>query len=797
MKDKIYLPAFLFLISACLFSKGKSTLRNMKLSPAVHNGGVMALVDAKHHKTPLVFTLNGSPAIAKLVEENTHFVYINNMMRWSINHPVKYTLSLSRANDSITRSFGVHDIEHVRGHFSMNDSIFMLKGLVETALPIEQQMTESQWSDYFQEIKKEGYNFVSLSSLRLTDNMLNAADRCGMIVHTNVMLPPPEENTGKKKKKKKSKHVAEIPPILSELWGEHPSLCLATYDTGAPFDTTGTYLQTQVFNPELAKRDGHLADYRQMVDTTDICLADISRLKHPDSLNTVLERVLCTDGVGGILFASREQGNALKPFMIIGSTDRDSWDSSMSMTMNFHVANNTHDCMEGNRLIWQFMDDNGFVFSQGYAGGLRFSPLTAGLAASAFSPMANVLPGSHVTLNVRLDGSDKQRSWRFKIGYPARIRFMNEQIQKRMQQWCKRNPGEDAVAFKKRVNPVTASRQRKLYAYEEVTKMAIGNEKVGTFRLTSYNPSDGTMVLKFEKKDHSFKLRRMPRNMTALLNEGESVELHNIQVVPTNKDELEIVYAEVRDPATGNMLVYDNRDDEMLESLFINDKYVPMELKELAEREDSILREIRQKVVADAKSRNLITDKTQINVSAHVVTDYAEDGGALQNYQIVFEYHVDDSYSYEEDFGLGRYHIEDSHAALSMLRTIVTAFDKEFSRYITPDKTLNIVITGSADAAPIHGTIKYDGCYGYFTNHPYYLGEVENQLTITETDGITSNEQLAFLRAQGVSDFLLKNLTATEKMNVNYFYNIELAKGRGGKYRRIKVNFNFVDIFEK
>lgn len=806
MKNRLSLQFLLFLIPVCLLAKDKVYLRDMRLYPDISSGGVVTVVDAltdkKFSKEPLRFALNGIPALVTTIDGNRHFVHINNMMRWSVSHPVKYTVTLARAGESITRSFGFHEIDSRRGSLFMNDTTFMLKGLAETALPVGQQMTERQWQDYFRSIKTEGFNLVSLSSPRLTSEMLEAADRCGVIVHATVTASRQEvrvtdKKSKKRKKSKKAGQEAETQPLLSDLWRQHPSLCLATYETGVPFDSTGTYIRTHVFDPGHAEHDGYLADYGQMADTTGICLADISRLEHPDSLGVVLERVLCTDGVGGILFASREQGNALKPFMIIGRTDRDSWDSSMSMMMHFHIANNTGDCMEGNRLVWQFVDDNGFAFSQGHAGGLRFPPLSANMAATAFSPMANVFPGTYVTLNVQLDGTDNRRSWRVKIGYPAHIRYMNEQIQKRMQQWCKRMPGEDGTAFKKRVNPVTASRQRKLFAYEEVTKMAVGNEKVGTFRLTSYNPSDGTVILTMEKGNRSFKLRRMPREVATLLGQEESVELHNVQVVPTNKDELEIVYVEVTNPATGEIVVYDNRDDGKLERLFVNDKYVPTELKELAEREDSILREIKQKIVTEAKSQNLITDKTHFDVSARVVTDYDEEGNVLHNYQVMFDYQVEDCYSYEEDFRPGCYHIEESHAALSMLKTIVTAFDSDFSRYIIPGKTLNIVVTGSADAAPIRGAIKYDGCYGYFTEHPYYLGETENQVTINTTDGITTNQQLAFLRTQGVSDFLSKNLVATEEMDVNYFYNIELAKGVGGKYRRIKVCLDFVDVFEK
>lgn len=800
------LSMLMLLLPAPASAKDKVYLRDMRLTPNIGEGIVVANLDMTSSKkkaskqTPVTFEVNGTTTISKPLGENSHTVHVNNMMRWSVTHPAKYTITISRGSEAVSRSFGIREMEAVRGCLQMNDTTFMLKGLAENALPLQRQMGEGEWTEYFRKLKAEGFNLVSVSSERLTPEMLNASDKCGIIVHTTVRKPMQDESqaTGKKprKKAKKAKGKGDKLPPAPPAWGEHPSICLATLEQGATADTTGQYLDTHVFDVEKADQSRYIEDYRLMVDTTRLCLADMSHLQGDDSLQVVLERVLCTEGVGGILFASREQGNAMKPLMLMGKANCGNYDSSMSMRMDLHVANNTTSHMAGHSLVWTFEDDNGFVFSEGKAGGLTFHPLGTRKATTAFSPMANVLPGTHVRLNVWMKDSDVKRTWRFKIGYPPRIRFMNEHVQNRLREWSKRRPNETDEEYDKRVTPVTASSLRRHFATEGITRMAIGDNKVGRYRLSSFKSSDGTATLRMEKNDKTFKLRRMPMEMHALLTGNGECELRNVMVVPTNKDELEIVYAEYTNPDTGEETVFDGRDDEKLESLLIYDRYVPEELKELSEREDSILNEIKQKVLEDARARNLITDKTQMSVSAKVVTDYDWEGNTLNNYQITFEYHVDDRYSYQEDYGLGLYHLEESHAALSMLTMIAQSFESEFSRYIVPGKKLDIVITGSADASPINGTIKYDGCYGYFDRHPYYLAEKEDHVTITQEGGVTTNQQLAFLRAQGVGDFLKRNLNLAGKMDVRHFYNIELPKGRGGKYRRIKVCMNLIDVFE-
>lgn len=799
MRSKLFLLLVLAATLTCQAGKQKAYLLGLRLQPVREQLGATALVDALHDKKQpkgfMKWTVNGQHTLASPIDEQSYLVHINNMRYWSPDDPVTYTIGLMWGEESLSRTFGIHDLASHRGHISVNDTTYMLRGLAEEALPIGEGTTEQQWRDFFGQIKAEGFIFVTLRSHLLTQVLLDAADHSGMLIHTTRTEAPLPVVTADKKKKKKKTDAPVVILTMEEQWGNHPSLCMLTNGTGSGTGIAGRMLRTHVFNPEQAERKGHLMDYAQLVDTTGICLADLSRLSQPDSLDRVLERTLCTEGVGGIVFASREQAKALKPLMIMGKTDRDYWDSSMSMRMNLYVANTTRNDFTHQNLTWQFTDQNGEAFSDGHAGNLRFDPLSSDYEAEAFSPMANVFPGTWVTLTVKMDGTDQQRSWRTKIGYPARIRYMNEQVHARLREWCKIRPGESREQYAERVNPVTKNKQKKLYSYEVATEMA-GNilEKMA-IRLTPYDRGSGTVTVSTVKGVPAFKLRVPQEEAESFCNAGE-LELRNTQFGLSNKDEYKIAYTEVYNTRTGACFVYDDRGSDTLERLFIDDKYVTEEVRERVEQEDSTLQQIKKFVVKEAERAQFISDNTQLSVHANVLMDYDEKGDTQNNYQIVFDYHVDARYSLVEDFGPGRYHIEDSHAALSMLKTVTTAFAQGFGRYIVPGKRLEVVITGSADASPIRSAIRYDGCYGHFQNHPYFLGEEEGAISIDPATGITENEQLAFLRAQGVHDYLSRNLTATEEMDVDYRFDIELPKGRGSQYRRIRVAFIFVDAFK-
>lgn len=802
----------LLLVIYCLIplasAKPKPSIKDLRFNYSLENPGVSVQVirdgiakkKTKGKEVPPRFYVNGRKTHAVPETDSTYFVYINSMRRWSVKSPITYAVTMALGEDSLTRQFGICQLSCEEGKVGLSDTAIVRKGLTEAALPLKSAVTEDDWRRFFLEIKKKGFTVVSLAQSSISKEMIYAADHCGILVHARILprlSTPVEDNGGKKKKKSKKSAPVETAPLnLEETYREHPALCMVTVEEGAQVEVGDRILQAQHFSPTLDKDAPYTQDYSASVNHTGVCIADFSALTDEETLKKCLEKTLCTPGVGILLFSSVDQAKVWKNFMMLGAFDRDEWDSSMSMSMKLFIANNSEEDYHSSHFSWKFTDDTGFVFSDGQENGHRFLPFSTNYVETAFSPMANVFPGTLVTLTMKMEDTGYQRTWMHRIQYPPRMRYMNEEVHRRMKDWCRRGASETDLDYTSRVNEVTKSRKRRLFAYDIITEEAGDLVKGKAIKLSRYNHYDETVEVTVDGLP-SFKLK-VPHEYAEHFNTGneESIALRNIRYGLTNKDEYEIAYAEVFNMQTGESCLFENFDnEEALARMFIDDKYVPEEARELAERENKILQDVKQRVLQNAKDQHLITDHTKLDVKAHVVSDYDEKGNIRNNYQIVFEYNVDERYSLDEDYGPGRYHIEDSHAAISMLRTITAAFGENFSRYIAPNKKLDVTITGSADSSPIRGTIAYDGCYGEFENEPYYLGEKENVINITQQDGIHFNEQLAYLRAQGVHDFLLHNLNQTDKMKVRYLHNIELPKGRGGKFRRIKICFSFIDAF--
>ncbi len=374
---------------------------------------------------------------------------------------------------------------------------------------------------------------------------------------------------------------------------------------------------------------------------------------------------------------------------------------------------------------------------------------------------------------------------------PNYTRRMRSELTQRMLEWCKRRPGESEAEFNQRVTEENQQKQKKLFAREISTRLANETRQQQFVQLGKYNPNTGTLALNVGGKSPVY--LKVPQNEVASFSNASDLELSNVEYGLTKNDNFEIVYATVRNKLTGKEYVFDNRDQQNLDFLKTDDSFVPLAQIQTAARQEVTLQGIRQRVVDKAKQNNLISDHTQIQVKTQVVSELDAEGKRITNYQIDFGYDVEAEYSVKEDFALGKYEIKDSHAAQSMLEVMTQAFNEEFSDYIKAGKKLVITVTGSADALPINGTLDYNGSYGEFTDEPYYINGNLSTVTVTSKEGVRTNEQLAFLRAQAVRDYITKHMGSISVMNTQYITQIELSEGTGSQYRRIHVTFTFVD----
>lgn len=376
---------------------------------------------------------------------------------------------------------------------------------------------------------------------------------------------------------------------------------------------------------------------------------------------------------------------------------------------------------------------------------------------------------------------------------PNYTKLLSDELEERMNEWMKQLPDETLDEYKLRVNEESRMAQMKLFEQEIATRMADNLVGMSEVTLGNYNTDEGMLAISFNNMPEIF--LNVPANELNDFMDGGQLEFRNAKYGLTPQDKFELIYAEVYNRKSGKSYVYDNLERKNMDYLTTGDGFVPLEVVQQSNLEELVLQDIKDKIVNLARENKTISDHTHITVNANVVNDHDASGKKQINYQIDFAYEVEPGFSAKEDFAPGKYHVGESGAASSMLSIVKDAFENDFKQYVKAGKKLKVNISGMADALPINGKIRYDGAYGDFVDEPVRKNGDLSSITVTKAGGITQNEQLALVRAAGVRDYLTKNVPSLSAMNPDYNYNIELTDGKGGEYRRIKVEFIFVDAF--
>lgn len=376
---------------------------------------------------------------------------------------------------------------------------------------------------------------------------------------------------------------------------------------------------------------------------------------------------------------------------------------------------------------------------------------------------------------------------------PNYNKLLSEELNDKMDEWMKMMPGETMQEYNLRVNDETRMTQMRLFEQEIATKMADNLVGMSNVSLGNYNPESGILAVNFDNMPPIY--LTVDSNELNGFSDGNSLEFRNAKYGLTPNDKFELIYAEVYNKNNGQTYVFNNLERESLAFLKANENFVPLELVQQNNLNEIKLQDIKDNVISLAKQESKVSDHTHFAVDSKIVSDYDASGNKVMNYQINVTYEVDPGFSAQEDFAPGKYTVTTSPAASSLLKIIKTALETDFAQYVKAGKKMNVDITGMADALPINGVIAYDGSFGDIYEEPVYKNGDLTAISVTKAGGITDNDQLAFLRANGVKEYIEKNVNQLDKMDVNYRTNIEVKEGKGGEFRRINVTMTFVDAF--
>ena len=412
-------------------------------------------------------------------------------------------------------------------------------------------------------------------------------------------------------------------------------------------------------------------------------------------------------------------------------------------------------------------------------------------------PMSGVMAVNFHTNNLSHNTGDKVVFWDMSSLPPLYRSKLSEEVDKLMSDWIRQMDGESLDEYRVRVTDDNAARQKAMLLDQAATAIATQViELEDPFIAEEYDMENHTIDIKFEQLD-AIKLE-VPEEEFQEVREGD-LSYENPIYTLDDMDEFQLVYLEVVNRTTDKTYIFDERD-YIIEDIEFEDEdidFIPVAMLQTVNMEMEALQQQTQQIMEEKKQENVITDKTAITIDTEIEKDYDSDGNTIYNYNLGYQYDVSEGFSYQEDFGPGKFIVTESNAAMTMLEAIRTALAGDMKKYVDQARTIEITITGSADAIPV-GRILYDGSCGEYVETPYYAKDELSSMTVTDETDIRNNEQLAFIRAASVKVWLENNV---EELKANsakcvYNYRTEVSDVRGGEFRRIIVQIKFRDAIK-
>jgi len=181
-------------------------------------------------------------------------------------------------------------------------------------------------------------------------------------------------------------------------------------------------------------------------------------------------------------------------------------------------------------------------------------------------------------------------------------------------------------------------------------------------------------------------------------------------------------------------------------------------------------------------------DESKFNISARVMDDVREDGRPELNYVVTITYNSTNLEGTTDDYPRGDYILDHSNSGKALCQIAKMVVDDFSSDLFSQGKSVTVRIGSSADGQDI-SHIQYGGEYGERRYDAARFNAERVRLSLSPSEGISTNAQLAFARALGVEDRISQSVSGLSRTTNHYEYETFCAKEIGSRYRRVSLEF--------
>lgn len=225
-------------------------------------------------------------------------------------------------------------------------------------------------------------------------------------------------------------------------------------------------------------------------------------------------------------------------------------------------------------------------------------------------------------------------------------------------------------------------------------------------------------------------------------------------------------------------------------------------IKEITKEIKNTLKKDLDLYLAELRANKALTENTQVDVNAEVVPELTEQGYTEYNMKVRYDVQVLPnsvrklSISHiTDDWAAGKYLLKDSKAAMQTAGIIKKSIEDKLEPYIIEGTKVTVKLIGSTDATPFVSKQPYNNVFGPIVDREYFINGSFGYVTVTQETGISSNEQLAYLRTLDIHNFMQNHIGPLRIADCRYEHFAEIAEERGAEYRKVAVEITIHNAF--
>ena len=190
-------------------------------------------------------------------------------------------------------------------------------------------------------------------------------------------------------------------------------------------------------------------------------------------------------------------------------------------------------------------------------------------------------------------------------------------------------------------------------------------------------------------------------------------------------------------------------------------------LRQDIQQRQQVMAKRAEQILINLPNEEKLYDETFVTIKTDIAEALREDGRREYNYIFDISYNCKHIEGVSDDYPVGVYDYNASNSARAICNLTKIMVEEVSKDLFREGKSITTRITATTDDIEINH-IPYNGEYGDFKYCPTNYNGENVRISVNKEEGITTNAQLAYLRAQSVKGYLEANVASLRRATNKY-----------------------------